>query len=245
MNISKLNKKIKAGLNPIKRWLRCHLLNEILVLGDSHSKVFGHKIIRKSPPLYFFNICYVAGATVSGFQNPKSKTQALSIFRAAIAKSKAKTTIVLLGEVDTGFVIWYRVKKHQSSVTEMLNQAIQNYQDLLTEISQKSRVICISTVLPTIKDNQDWGAVANLRKDIDATQVQRTQLTLVFNQRMQEFCESNHFTYLSFDAESLAEDGLVREDLLNADALDHHYDYAKYADMVLPKLKGALLSPLH
>jgi hypothetical protein len=242
MTLSKLNKKLQDTLKPIKYWARRQFLNEILVLGDSHSKVFTHQKIRKAIPRHFFTLRYVPGATVSGFQNPKSKTQALPIFRQAIATSRAKITVVLLGEVDTGFVIWYRANKHQTSVTEMLDQALQNYQDLLTEISQKSSVICVSTVLPTINDGQNLGDVAKLRKSVDATQLQRTQLTLTFNQRMREYCESKTFTYLSFDAESLAENGLVREDLLNSNRKDHHYDYAKYADMILPKLKAAILS---
>jgi len=89
-------------------WSKRMLFDEILVLGDSHAKVFSNRLFKSSFPTYFFNIVKVAGATVSGLKNPNPKTQALPIFLHGIKNSKAATTIILIGEVDTGFVIWHR-----------------------------------------------------------------------------------------------------------------------------------------
>jgi hypothetical protein len=210
---------------------------EILVLGDSHASIFSHKCIRSFFSSYVFNVVSVGGATVSGLQNPNSKTQALPIFIDQVKKSKAKTIIISLGEVDTGFVIWYRAEKYQAQVSEMLDNACRNYQELLSILSKTHRVICISTPLPTIRDGQDWGDIANARKDVKATQLQRTNLTIQFNRNIQEFCKMSAITYLDFDDESIGRNGLVDGKLLNQNTADHHYDSHAYAEMIIQKLK--------
>jgi hypothetical protein len=221
-------------------WLKQLKLTEIIVIGDSHASVFKQDIFKSSFPKYFFYIVSIGGATVSGLTNPNSKTQALPIFRSKIESSKAKVAIVLLGEVDTGFVIWYRAEKYQTSVEPMLKMAVENYQNLLLEISKKASIICISTPLPTIEDDNDWGDIANARKEVKATQLQRTDLTLEFNQLMQTFCEENDLTYISLDRDSLGENGLVDSSLLNENCNDHHYNEKKYADLIIERLKPLL-----
>lgn len=216
------------------------MFDEVLVIGDSHANVFRSRKLKSCFPRHFFNIIVIGGATVSGLKNPNSRTQALPIFLNSLKNSKAATTIVLLGEVDTGFVIWYRAEKYKTPVAVMFDQAIENYKNLIMEISKKTRVICISTPLPTIGDENALGDVANARKEVKATQRQRTELTIEFNKQMKEFCEGNGFTYLSFDQESIGENGLVNPWLLNSDPKDHHYDWQKYADMIVNKLKNSI-----
>ncbi len=213
------------------------------MLGDSHALVFTSKQFKTYFPNHFFNVLYVGGATVSGLQNPNSRTQALPIFRQTLENSRAETTIIILGEVDTGFVIWHRAEKHQTQVEVTLDTAIENYQSLLTTISKKSRVICISAPLPTIRDGQDWGKIANFRKGIKATHRQRTDLTIQFNKRIQEFCQKSGFFYLALDEESLGRNGLVRDDLINSNPNDHHYGREVYAKMIIAQFKATSLFP--
>lgn len=213
---------------------------EILVLGDSHSYVFNQESLQKSFPKYVFRVVAVHGATVSGLENPNSKTQALPIFINHCKKSRAQTALVLLGEVDTGFVIWYRAEKYNTSVEQMLSKALENYQRFLKTLSERFRVICISAPLPTIQDGQDWGEVANARKDVKATQLQRTELTIQFNKLMQGYCEAHQIPYLSLDRETLGANGLVDDQLLNSDVTDHHYDMSKYANLITDKLNGLI-----
>jgi hypothetical protein len=227
---------VHRAITRMKRLFR----TEILVLGDSHATVFSHKLFKATFPKYFFDVVSVGGATVSGLDNPNSKTRALPIFRKALKRSKALTVIVMLGEVDTGFVIWYRAERNNSPVDVMAERAIQNYRQLLNELSNDFRVICISTPLPTIQDGQNWGEIANLRKKVQASQFQRTQLTHTFNQKIKEYCEQINISCVMLDGESLGEDGLVKKELLNSNANDHHYDFDKYAIMIISRLKGVL-----
>lgn len=215
-------------------------MQEILILGDSHSPVFNHSQFKEAFPNFLFNIVTVVGATASGLDNPNSTTQAYPIFREAVKKSTAKRVIVMLGEVDTGFVIWYRAQKYNESVATMMDKAISCYSDFLLELKTQFEVICISTPLPTIQDNNDWGEVANARREVKTSQVERTALTLEFNRTMQAFCEKNDICYLMLDDESLGKNGIVKTALLNSNPQDHHYDAQVYAALLVEKLATAL-----
>ncbi len=235
-NRRRINKIIRPFIVIKKRFL----YREILVLGDSHINVFGEKKFREEFPDLFFNTRRVGGATISGLRNPNSGTKALPIFKKELKKTTAKIVIVLMGEVDMGFVIWYRAEKHKSSIEEMYNQAVENYEQFLLDITRSKGAICISTPLPTIQDGNDWGEVAKLRKEVTATQKERTELTLRFNKRIQEICKEIGVRFISLDEESLGKNGLVNPCLLSADRNDHHYDKEKYAMMIIKKLKPLL-----
>jgi hypothetical protein len=211
--------------------------NDVLVLGDSHALVFHSEYMVAFFPDYHFDVVEVPGATVSGLPNPNAVTQTKQKFDEATSSTRARKVIVMIGEVDTGFVIWYRAQKHGASVDDMTRLALTNYQQLLLELRERFEVACISTPLPTIRDGADWGEVANLRKEITATQQERTTLTLSFNNAMQEFCADNGITYLMLDKDSLGDNGVVRNSLLNADPRNHHYDATEHARMIAPLLQ--------
>ncbi|MFU8787622.1 MAG: SGNH/GDSL hydrolase family protein [Methylobacter sp.] len=215
-------------------------MQEILVLGDSHSPIFNHPLFKETFPDLHFNVVTVIGATASGLENPNSKTMAYPIFRAALKKTAAKQIITMLGEVDTGFVIWYRAQKYQESVAAMMDKAISSYARFLVEINGGFDVICISAPLPTIQDGNDWGDIANARREVTASQAERTALTLEFNRTMQSFCQQNGIRYLMLDAISLGEHSIVKADLLNADSNDHHYDPHQYSRLLVGGLTGLL-----
>jgi len=211
-------------------------LAEILVLGDSHAGVFRHRAFRKHYPKHYFNVIKVKGATASGLHNPNSVTQSHARFHEAIASSKAQSAFIILGEVDTGFVIWYRAKKYGESIDSMLDKAVANYADLLATMNRKFRVTCISAPLPTIRDGDPPGEVASARRDVVVSRADRTQLALKFNRRMQQVCESCGVAYLDLDQDSLGPDGMVKAELLSDNICNHHYDRDKYAQLIISRL---------
>ena len=79
----------------------------------------------------------------------------------ALNEYSGTTVITLLGEVDTGFVIWYWAQKHSSSLAQSLKRAAKTYCRFIDKIAKKHSVICLSAPLPTISDDNDWGGVAN------------------------------------------------------------------------------------
>jgi hypothetical protein len=206
---------------------------DVLVLGDSHAAVFNHPAMRARLWRYRLDVISVGGATASGLENPNSKTQAYQKFDGALSTTRAKKVIVMLGEVDTGFVIWYRAAKYGVPVAEALAKTLATYEGFLRSLSARGFTpICISTPLPTIGDGNRWGEVANARSSVTATQRERTALTLEFNHRMARFCHLEGIAHLNLDALSLGADGLVKAELLNKRASDHHYEKRVFATLL-------------
>ena len=70
-----------------------------------------------------------------------------------------------------------------------LTQAVDNLVLLTKRALEVAPVIVVSSPLPTIRDNIDFGEYANLRREIRASQKQRTDLVLEFNRRAQHAAE--------------------------------------------------------
>lgn len=232
--IRKLKKRIVLA---VKR----RLWEEILVLGDSHTSIFLHSNIRRAFPKSFFNVINVGGATASGLPNPNSKSQAARQFTDALADTTARRMIAMLGEVDTGFIIWFRAAKYGEPVERVMEQAVANYTAFLTDLRARAdSLLCVSTPLPTIRDGTEWGEVATARKEVTASQRERTELTLRFNASIRSFCENHDIGYVDLDPQSLGSDGVVRPDLLNPDPNDHHYAPDAYSKILLKPLMEKL-----
>lgn len=237
--------KRERPIRRLKKRLLLHakrlLREEILVLGDSHTSIFNQHDIRRAYPKSFFNIINVGGATASGLANPNSKTQATQRFAEALAETTARRMVVMLGEVDTGFIIWYRAAKYGEPVEAMMDQAVGKYGQFLADVrSRADSLLCVSTPLPTIRDGTGWGDVASARKEVTASQSERTELTLRFNRRVREFCESHDIAFIDLDGESLGSDGLVRPELLHANPSDHHYAPDAYSRILIKPLMEKL-----
>ncbi len=229
----KLKNKVRGGLRHFFCGVQRIFFEEVLVLGDSHAAVFGHPLLRRNLWQSYLNVVSVGAATASGLENPNSKTQAFQKFDRALETTRAKKVIVMLGEVDTGFVIWYRAAKYGVPVGDALAKTLTTYKQFLQKIKARGLLpICVSTPLPTIQDGNDWGEIANQRRSVTATQQERTELTLKFNREMERFCSAEDVAYLNLDDASLGDDGLVKAGLLNKNALDHHYDRRVFAELL-------------
>lgn len=228
---------IRSCISGVMRKLHRFLSVEtVLVLGDSHVEVFSNRKFLQAFPKIYFDVCSVGGATASGLENPRSKTQAFQIFGKALNERKYDRIIAMLGEVDTGFVIWYRAQKYNVSVEEMFDLAVANYSAFLRTLQRYGDVLVVSTPLPTI-DDASKGDVVNARKEVKTTQKERTDLTLRFNRSTEEFCQQNGIKYLNLDAQSLDARGIVRKELKNKDPRDHHYDFKEYAKIIIAEFE--------
>lgn len=216
----------------------------ILCIGDSHVNMF--LPFQKLPtilPGSQWTIKSVAGATAMGLVNPNSKTQALPVFRQVLAGVSNKQTLVVmqLGEVDCGFVIWYRANKYGLDIQSQLHQSLSNYfgfvQDDVVGQGFCKIVICSAT-LPTIQDNCDWGEVATARRDVKATLLERTALTVIYNQQLKQFCDSNGFYYLNMEKHTLdPRTGVVKKKFLNPNRNDHHLNLTQLFPYLLSEVK--------
>ena len=235
----------KLMIEAVKRYIKklqdFFSAREVLVLGDSHVATFTHSIFRKTMPLTRFRVCAVHGATVSGLENPNSVTNAMLTFRSELQAIRTDTIVItMIGEVDTGFVIWFRAEKNGISVDDAMDQAVGNYTRFIGELAARHRVIVVSTPLPTISDNNSWGEVANQRKEISASQIDRTDLTRRYNRSIENFCKQHEIPCINLDPLCIGADGLVLNELLNHDRTDHHYEPQAHAALLAPKIKVVL-----
>jgi hypothetical protein len=216
----------------------------VVCLGDSHIQIFQHVTAAGLLQHAWFSICCVVGATAQGMVNPFSVTDALNTFRSRLDMAKTWQPIVLqLGEVDCGFLVWYRAQQDGISVESQVETSLMNYAGFLDEVMARGfdDVFVLSVPLPTIRDDQEWGAVAHARRTITATQSERTELTMRYNQRLAEISAARSAVFVDVTSFQLdPATGLVADSLLNPDRANHHLNPAPYARVVAEKLEAVL-----
>lgn len=214
----------------------------VLVLGDSHVRVFEHWWFMWALPRIRWHISYVPGGTASGLYNPNSITQTYARLMQGVHDVPCQWVIVNLGEVDTGYGIWVRAERHARDPYTLMAQAAQRYGRFIEELASMRRVIVLSAPLPTLPDTFVAGDdVLSRRQALQRSQLERTELTLALNNRMAELCASKGLYYLDDRTASLGADGLVKPAWLKRQATDHHYDRKTYAKWLARQLKPLLL----
>lgn len=215
----------------------------VLVLGDSHIKVF--EFINKQYNLkMFFDAGYVSGATAMGLSNEASLTRALSIFKKKLSRTpKNRRLIIQLGEIDCGFLIWLKMNQRKESLETIKKLSLSNYFSFVKKYildAGFSDVWIMSTTLPTIEKNGEFeGEISLLRKEVTASQADRTNLTLQYNIELQNFCNSNKIGFLDMDRFLLdKETGLIKREFLNHDPKDHHNNPATYAHVIVQAMRN-------
>jgi DNA-binding transcriptional regulator YdaS (Cro superfamily) len=205
----------------------------VLALGDSHVNVMRH--VRRDDAS--FRVLMIEGATASGITNPNSKTNASNIYRERVQRAKPwQHVLVQLGEVDCGFVIWHRAQRHGIGIEEQLEQTLDNYEQILTFTRDRgfASVMVMAVPLPTITDYPSmWAEIANLRKEVTATQQERTELTIRFNEHLRERCARLGLVFVDSASDQLdPATQLVKASLLRPDDRDHHLADAPYAALI-------------
>lgn len=208
----------------------------VLVLGDSHVNIFKRAEWLNTAPRLKWEVVSVEGATLSGLENPNSKTQAGSQFKEALSDHKADIIVLCLGEVDAGFVIWFRAEKNGIQVQEAAQRAVDNYCKLIESARLKAEVVVLSAPLPTLQDGSTEGAIAKARAAVKATQQQRTDLTGWFNTQVEQWCKSKNIPYVNLDSLSKGADGLVNAALRHPNPRNHHYNPKQYRKLLMENL---------
>jgi len=214
------------------------MIGKIAILGGSHARIFHHNSFSKFYPNTEINICSVDGATITGLKNPNSQTQAGEVFTSFIESDISELPIVLIGEVDIGFLIWYRNQFKGEELNELKDRFVTNYLSFIRQVRAKyGVVIALSIPLPTIQDGEKFGDVANARKNINASQMERTNFTIKVNNELESLlCKLNGVHFFNFDKLCLGVNGLLSLDFVNLDIYDHHYNKNRYAKLIRTEL---------
>ena len=215
----------------------------ILCCGDSHTKIFEYSNNKQ----HYFNfiLCKVGGATAQGAVNPNSKTDALNIFTKKIKKTKSDKILIMLGEVDCGFIIWVRSKKYNISVDEQINNSINNLLKFIKNIVENNNlknnhIIVAGAVLPTIKDNTNKKFLAGARSKVDVSLLDRTKKTIKYNNLLKYKCIEKGYNYIDITKHIIGKNNIVKNKFLNKNKYDHHLDDEQTYKLWIKELKMIL-----
>jgi len=194
-------------------------------------------------PGVWFRTFMVQGATASGIENPNSATNASTLFTERLARAQTwQHVLVCLGEVDCGFVIWYRSERHGLRIDDQLDATLNSYITFLRRIEERAfaSLSVLSAPLPTITDHPSQrGEVANLRKEITATQRERTDLTLRFNHELQQRVANENIVFIDSTSSQLdPQTGTIDRSLVRGE-LDHHLRDEPYAALIARAFRTA------
>jgi len=217
----------------------------ICVLGDSHSSVFN--LCNSNE--FTFHVEIVEGATAQGCVNPNSMTNSLQIFEGhIITKTKKYDKImIMLGEVDCGYLLWVRSKRYNISAESQIDLCIKNISNFISNVLlhngyTSEQIILCGAHLPTIKDNTDPKYLNGARKEVDVSQYERTLKTLEYNKRLEELSKTNGYNYIDITKYIIGQDGLVKNDYLNNNLGDHHLENSKIVDFYKYEIKTKVIN---
>lgn len=212
-----------------------------LVFGDSHVDVF--KYANSKQKDLRFDTCVVPGATAQGVVNPNSKTDALKTFTNVLNQVDTKKYhkfLIMLGEVDCGFVVWVRSKKYNISVNEQINLSVYNLFNFLKNNIEKrfkpEDIIVIGSILPTIKDNTDKRFLNGARKDVNVSLKDRINKTIEYNNILKKKSFENNYNYIDI-TKYILKDNIVHNKFLNKDPYNHHLDNENTYNLWINELK--------
>lgn len=216
---------------------------KLYVFGDSHARVFNYineRLLKKQS----IEVLAIGGATAQGLANPRSKTNALKLYKEKINLSckKKDKLFFFLGEVDCGFVIWYRSKKYNEPVDFQFNKSLKNYKEFLLNLKNEGyrEINIIETVLPTIFDGFE-GQIAHERKEVTVSIKERTELTKRYNNKLGEIAAENNFGFVRITQDILdKKTGLIKQSLLNEDKKNHHLSNIKFAPIMYKNVMRVL-----
>lgn len=186
--------------------------NVIHCFGDSHTHLFEYIQQHRLMSRTIIRAVKVGGATARGIANSNSSTQSLRIFQRYIQFVNKKHYILfMLGEIDCGYLAWYRADKYATSIDHQLLESITNYQSYLLKLLDRgySNLIICSAPLPAILDKENWGDIAEetlpsiQRQQVKASHRNRTDLTFHYNQLLREFCYEYNIQFLDLEKRTL------------------------------------------
>lgn len=195
------------------------------IIGDSHVSCFEHAFQRG----YIKQRCRftaVGGATAVGLRNPNSMTNAFEIFRSVLVPvNRGVIPVIQMGEVDCGFVIWWRAEHRGETVENQIEASTAAYFAFVDTLLGEGypTIVITGATMPTIIDGQSWGNVANARREVRATLADRIALTRSYNTKLSNGATARNLPFIDIAAEVI--DPLtssVAPQFRHPDRNDHH-----------------------
>lgn len=200
-------------------------MSSLVFVGDSHIRTMKWAFEQKLIPCPC-EFIEVGGASSIGLRNPNSQTNAIEIFKQALLPFRPGITpIIHLGEVDCGFVIWWRAMHFAEPVEDQLAASVAAYFDFVDHLIEAgyTDVILTGATLPAIRDGQDWGDIANARRDVTASLADRTGLTMRYNEMVGAGAADRGVRFVDISGDLLDnQTQTIAEEHRHPDPTDHH-----------------------
>ncbi len=210
------------------------------VLGDSHARIFARIRDQRLVPRTRFDLLVVSAATARGLANPNSTTNALELFEALLARvPRTRRTLVMLGEVDCGYLAWYLAAQRGTSIEVELAVSIERQCAFLDGLlaEGRTRVGVVSAPAPTVEDYATWAGMDNHRRSVTATMVERTRSTVDYNTALRAWTDRHGCVFVDLDEATIdPTTGVVRPEFRNPDPFDHHLSPGPLAELIAEKL---------
>jgi hypothetical protein len=220
--------------------------SNFLLLGDNHIGYFARAMQIAGFLGWQYQVCEVGGATTVGMRNPNVAVNALGIYRSFLQdKSRQATIILQLGEVDCGFVMWYRSQRNNEPLVDQMRASSAAYLGFLHEIRYMGflDIVITGATLPSIQDGHDWGDSTDKRRDVTNTLLERTKLTIEYNKALQIHAKELGLRYLEVSTELVdPATKTVQPRFLSANPHDPHLDCNAMGTIWAEKLRALVAS---
>ncbi len=216
----------------------------ILVIGDSHGGVFEYCFDHDLLAPHLVNCEIVAGATAYGLNNDQSATGAWQKFTVALDRfSRFDVVVIVLGECDCSYALWKKAESLHLPPVELIPRSLQGIRRLIDRVKKNQavrRIVLAGASLPSIEDGMAAVQENLLRREIAASQKERTELVLEFNRRLVALADELGVAYFDLTAETMnTESGLLdRRYVAGAD--DHHLSHPGSGLLWAKALRGVL-----
>jgi hypothetical protein len=215
----------------------------VLVIGDSHVESFRTIRRRRLLPRVWVDTAIVRAASAMGIANDASHTGALQQFRAVLARvPTSRQLIVILGEVDTGRLLWVRAERDGTAVDVQLHRSFTNYTAFLAELLAAGRPVAVGAIAPQIVHERDLPkSAAWLRRTLTVPLTDRIAVTRSYNALLRAWCAEHGAAFLDWEADSVDPvSGAIRDELRPVHPYDNHPNPATYAPVAARHIAALL-----
>ena len=188
----------------------------IHVIGDSHVKTF-----TKHKP---FVAHHIGAATAHNLKKKDSSTKSNEKLFDLIDRIRKNDIVILLfGEIDCRIHAYYQFMKNneRQTIGEILDMTISNYGEVIEQIRERGVKPCVCSVPPATAVGNEYNF------PFYATPEMRSEITRMFNERLEGLCRKNGYTYIDVYSKVSSADGLMLQEYaadkihLNSKALSH------------------------
>jgi hypothetical protein len=226
-------------------WFPRRTLQVITCIGDSHARIFRYIAKADLLPGIRVQCLFVRGATALGLVNPRSKTNAVVVFKRFLERRpKTNVIVVMLGEVDCGYLLFYRAARYKVPLGEELERSVANYMEFVEWVKRSGfpHVVVCSVPPPTIEDGDPFlGDVIKARREYHGTLAERIQVTAEYNRLLKAGERRYGYRFLDLHTQLLdSETGIVMREFKNKHQHDNHLEEARVARLFSRAIQSLL-----